>query len=97
MNLRELVATLEQLDEHQIICARKPWTGASEARVVLPDASLAVPSDIERAGFAYFLEVNVASEVLRVFGNKPPTLEEEVRLLIDYAENDAYPDWVYAR
>lgn len=44
-----------------------------------------------------FLEVHVAHEVLRVFDDKPPTMEEKLRLLIHYAENDAYPEWVYTR
>jgi hypothetical protein len=35
--------------------------------------------------------------VLGVFGEKPPSQEEKIALLVYYADNDAYPDWVYQR
>lgn len=56
-----------------------------------------MPADVDAAGYAYFLEVHVAKEVNRVSAEKSPTLDEMVRLLVHYAENDAYPDWVYSR
>lgn len=97
MLLRDVVANLNELDEDGIICVQRPWSGEAEARVVAPDDDLSVPADVQAAGFAYFLEVHVAKEVVGVFGEKPPTLDESVLLLVHYAENDAYPDWVYSR
>lgn len=96
MQLRELVANLEQIDKNQVIYVVQPWGSGAEARL-LPDDDVAVPDDVKRAGFAYFLEVHVAKEVLLVFEEKPASVDEKVRLLLDYAENDAYPDWVYHR
>ncbi len=92
-----MVLKLGTLDEDAIICAKRPWSGASEARVVEPNEDLSLPMEITNAGFAYLVEVHVAREIMEVFGDKSPTLAEQVQLLIHYAENDAYPDWVYAR
>lgn len=95
MQLQELIAQLEELDEGGIICAKRPWTASAEAELAAPDENLAVPEEVKRAGFVYFLEVSVAREVVGVFGGKPASPDEKVRLLIHYAENDAYPEWVY--
>ncbi|WP_437721249.1 hypothetical protein [Sorangium sp. So ce861] len=95
MTLDEAVRQLDTLDENAILCARPPWTPLSECVIALPDEDLGVPRHVKDAGLAYFLEVHVAHEVLRVFGDKPATHEERARLLIYYAENDAYPGWVY--
>jgi hypothetical protein len=97
VTLDEAVKQLDILDEDAILCVRQPWAPSAECVVVAPDENFAVPKHIKGAGLAYFLEVHVAREVLGVFGKKSPTHEEKVRLLIHYAENDAYPDWVYQR
>lgn len=93
--LADIINQLDGVDEGQIICARRPWSDQAEGLLALPDENLSVPNDVKAAGFEYFLEVFVAREVLQVFGNKPATLEDKIRLLIYYAENDAYPDWAY--
>ena len=95
--LQELIANLEQLDDDYIICVMKPWSPEASARLTLPNENEAVPDELKLCGFSYFLEVHVAKEVLEVFGAKPPSVDEKVRLLIEYAENDAYPAWVYDR
>ena len=97
VQLSELVASLEQIDHEQIICVMRPWTPDAEARLTPPDDDLGVPDEVKAAGFVYFLEVHVAKEVLGVFDEKPASVDEQVRLLLAYAENDAYPDWVYER
>lgn len=96
-NLQELITNLEQLDDDYIICAMKPWSPDASARLALPNANEAVPDDVKLCSFSYFLEVDIAKEVLEVFGEKPPSVVEKVRLLIEYAETDAYPAWVYER
>jgi hypothetical protein len=97
MKLDKAIAQLETLNKDGIICARAPWSSSSQCVVVSPDENLGVPKRFKDDGFIYFLEVNVAQEVLGVFDDVPhcPTQEEKVRLLIYYAENDAYPEWVY--
>ncbi len=96
MELQEVVLNLASLDEDAIICVQRPWSGLAEARVVKANLDLSVPVEITNAGFAYFVEVHVAREVLGILANSAPTLMDRVRLLLDYAENDAYPDWIYA-
>jgi hypothetical protein len=36
-------------------------------------------------------------KVLGVVTSHPPSLDEKLRLLLHYAEHDAYPDWVHER
>jgi|SRR6478609_4750837 len=97
MLLRELIAELETLDDDQIVCVMRPWTSDAEARLTPADERVSVPVEVKDAGFDYFLEVHVAKEVVGVFGDKPASVDEKVRLLLDYAATDAYPDWVYER
>jgi len=95
MNLEHIFDNLNQLPETICIFARKPWQPSSEAAAAPLGQNFEVPADLLSLGFEYFLEVRVAREVLEVFSNKPSTKENKLRLLIFYAENDAYPDWVY--
>jgi len=97
MTLEEAIRQLDTFDEYHMICVRRPWSPSAECVVVAPAENLAQPAHVREAGFEYFLEVFVAHEVLGVFGKKPPTLEEKIRLLIHYADYDAYPEWVYER
>jgi hypothetical protein len=48
-------------------------------------------------GFEYFLEVYLANELLESFGSKCRSVAERRDLIIHYAENDAYPDWIFDR
>ncbi|MBZ0237962.1 MAG: hypothetical protein K8M05_36960 [Deltaproteobacteria bacterium] len=93
MKLVEAIEKLSELDDDATICVRRPWTGDSECTVVAFDGKL--PEHIEAAGFDYFLEVDIALEVLEVFGDREPTLDQKLQLIIFYAENDAFPDWVH--
>ena len=94
--LQDVIRDLEALDRRAVICAKKPWTPESEALVALPDDDGGIPADVKAAGFVYFLERHVAEEVLEVFeDSQGVALEKRIALLIFYAENDAYPDWVY--
>jgi len=97
MTLNDVINQLGALDMGAIICVRRPWSPLAQCIVTAPAENLGIPPEVKAAGFDYFLEVHVAHEVLRVFDDKPPTMEEKLRLLIHYAENDAYPEWVYTR
>jgi hypothetical protein len=96
MNLGQLIDNLHELPEDQCIFARKPWTAESEAVAALLGKDFRVP-DLAVRGLVYFLEVPLIKEVLEVFGDRPASKKEKLNLLIFYAENDAYPDWVYKR
>ena len=47
-------------------------------------------------GHKYFLEASVARDVMDVLRSRPTpsSTDDACNLLIHYAENDAYPDWV---
>lgn len=93
--LAELLDHIHELPDSECIFARKPWPADSEAVTALLGEKHEVPSDITTLGFEYFLKVHVAKEVLEVLSGRKVSKDEKLRLLIFYAENDAYPDWVY--
>jgi hypothetical protein len=94
MTLEEAVENLDALDSDALICVSRPWSRTSEARVVsTPDGR--APKDVTEAGYEYFLGIDTAREVLEVFGKRTPSLTEKIDCLLYYAENDAYPTWVY--
>jgi len=92
MTLEDVVRDIESVDEKTTICARKPWTAGSEAQLVeTVDGRL--PTSIKEQGSVYFLEVYVARDILSQYVDVAQrTLEEKVKFLIYYAENDAFPD-----
>lgn len=93
--LSDVIAGLDEMSEDDVICARKPWESGSECLITRLDDELRVPEKVKAAGYEYFLDVPVAREALGVFGDRTPSHEEKVRLLIHYAVNDAYPEWAY--
>lgn len=95
MKLKEVLDLVNELSEDQVFFARRPWSQESEAEIGLLDADFRVPVNVTGRGFEYFLDVSVALEVLEVLKGRECTAEQRRELLIFYAENDAYPDWVY--
>jgi hypothetical protein len=95
MTLTDAVRQLDALDDGKVMCVRQPWSADAECMLVELGEDMRVPAQVEQAGLKYFLEVHVAKEVLGVFGDNPTALEDRVRLLLYYGENDAYPEWVY--
>jgi hypothetical protein len=95
MMLGNVLGQISQLENGEVIFAKKPWTLSSEADVGRLDIDFRVPKVISDRGLEYFLEVSVALEVLEVFGARKPTRGECRALLMYYAEHDAYPEWVY--
>jgi hypothetical protein len=95
MTLADIVNQLNGAARDQIICVRRPWSALAESTLAQLDENLSVPSNVKAAGFEYFLEVFLARDVLQAFSDKCAALDDKIRLLLFYAENDAYPDWVY--
>ncbi|MBP8811719.1 MAG: hypothetical protein KBG48_31840 [Kofleriaceae bacterium] len=95
------MAALSKLDDDEAtmdltVYARKPWTAASECTWVTHSRlSRRAQEAAQAAGFAYFLEASLVDEVLGVFGDHEPTPDEIRRVVIDYAECDAWPDWAH--
>lgn len=92
MTLHDAVELLDALDGEDIFYVRRPWTAAADCVVARYDGAAGASS---RDGMDYFLEASTAREVLAVFEGRATTMEERIRLLVYYAENDAFPDCVY--
>lgn len=97
MKLREALDRVEKMSQGDVIFARKPWTLESDAEIGTLDPDLRVPASVTARGFDYFLESSIANEALEVFGAYEATIGERRAMLLFYAENDAYPEWVYER
>jgi hypothetical protein len=50
---------------------------------------------VTQAGYDYFLEIDLALEVLEVLEGRSPSPDQKFELVLFYAKNDAFPDWVY--
>jgi hypothetical protein len=92
MILEMAIDQLDTLDEDATIFVKRPWSASSEARVSPLDKHSGVLAKLKADGFEYFLEVHVAREALGVFEPHVPTRAEKLRLLLYYAEHDAYPE-----
>jgi regulator of sirC expression with transglutaminase-like and TPR domain len=98
MKLGTLIERLPNgLNDSLCIFAAKPWSASSPAAAVQLDDGFQPPKEVTDQGLVYFLEVHVANETLEVFGDRTPTEAEKRDLLIFYAANDAFPEWVYKR
>jgi hypothetical protein len=97
MNLEQIISGLHELSDEACIFARKPWLPSSEATAAPLGENFEIPISVSALGFEYFLEVHVAREVLGVLGNRRSSKEDQLKLLMFYAENDAYPGWVYEK
>ena len=95
MMLEEALDQVDRLGDDKVIFARRPWTLDTEAEIVMLNVKFRNVDAIRNRDLEYFLEVSVAQEVLEVFGDREPTVEQTRALLLFYAEHDAYPDWVY--
>jgi len=93
MKLKEVIAELSALPVETYICARRPWTGESEAALVPFPEDLQIPAEVKERGFEYFLEVSTVNEVLEGFMKFSPTPAQIFDFVLYYAENDAFPDW----
>ena len=82
----DVISALASADPEAVIYASAPLTPCSEAMVCAEGES---PAALE-----YLLEVALAREILHVWANwrhgRQPTLEEEARAVIHYAQQDAY-------
>lgn len=94
MRLIDVVNSISHLQPDACICAKLPWTEHAEC-VVVEFENDRMPSSVEDEGYRYFLEIYLAQELLEVLKNKIKSVHDAVRLLIFYAQNDAYPDWVF--
>lgn len=96
VKLDEALATLVGLSEDEVVFARPPFSLGSTATIGFLDSEFQVPAEVKAEGFEYFLDAATAQEVMGVFGEYSPSRAETSEFLLFYAENDAFPDWVYS-
>lgn len=88
--LIDIVAKLHELDREDVIFVKPEWSANSEADVFRLTADCRVPEEVTRLGFKYFLEVDVARQVMDEFVNRPAaTLKDRCERLIHYVTHDA--------
>ncbi len=90
--LIEIVESLDLLDVDMTIYAQSPWTVNSAAIVALPPDRGGRPEMVEKLGFEYFLEVDLAREFLADWLSSisiHPNALMSCERLIGYATNDA--------
>ena len=91
MKLLDVVSRVHQLDAELTIYAKPPWCSGSEVSLAPEPDDALVPEPLSSQGFAYFLEIHIAREVVP----NPSGLESSATLeawcarLVRYAENDA--------
>jgi hypothetical protein len=95
MTLEEVIKKRKKIDGEFIVAMQLPWSQQAECVLVLPDEDGCMPAETKALGFKNLLSVDEMNEVLEVFGRKRVSDVERARLVMYYAENDAYPDWVY--
>jgi hypothetical protein len=87
--LLDAISALAFADPEATIYAAMPFTSHSEAMVCVEPEDAGSP-----AGLSYLLEVDLARDVLEVWGQwrngKKPTPDEATTAVIYYAEHDAY-------
>jgi len=95
MKLADALDQVYEMPEDAVILARRPWTSTTDAAICHLDNCFRIPKALADEGLEYFLEATVAKEVLEVLASRESTPENRRTLLIYYAENDAFPNWVY--
>lgn len=94
MNLREIIHEIESLSDDLVIFASKngDWNLDAPAALILSADMESVGVNLE--GLFYFLEVEIAKEVLFVWkewrDGCEPSKDERIEALFYYANNDAY-------
>ena len=98
MKLREILANYANLDDDYLIFAEADpvWTCDSEAMLIPYSEDLGTSLEVEGIEMRYVLEVYLVKEVMEDWCEwrncLGPTLEQICRVIIYYAENDAFPE-----
>lgn len=94
MTLHDAVIKALHLDDSdEVIFAKKPWNAAAEAILdFLVDDT--VPASISDQGYEYFLESDIVNQLQEFKEEEKLSDTKFVDLIIYYAMNDAYPDWI---
>jgi hypothetical protein len=93
MLLREAIFAIEGMGNRFVVCAREPFLGDSEARLVELTEAFEVPRAVLSEGFVYFLGSEDVADLRKIGTGASLTAERVVDLICHYAVFDAYPDW----
>ena len=89
--LRNVLASIEDIDDEATIYAQQPWRPDSATAIARMDEEA---SEATARGLAYFLEVAIVREAVEVWGTwregRQPTPDERCEAAIHYAVNDAF-------
>ncbi len=95
MKLREIIDAVASTSDDLCIVARRPWSAESDARLVQLDEDYGVPAHALADGYEYFLELSVILEEVLFPATSVLSPDQKFDLVLYYAENDAYPEWVF--
>jgi hypothetical protein len=95
MKLRDIIDAVASTSDDMCIVARRPWHGDSDARLVQLDADGGLPPHARADGYEYFLELSVILEDVLSPATAVLTPDQKFGLVLYFAENDAYPEWVF--
>jgi hypothetical protein len=98
VRLADIIARLSEFDIDDTIYAREPWTEGSDAMVATEpqpedwEAGGLPPPEATEAGLSYFLEINLAMELVEdwiEYLDADPGASAICERVIQYAINDA--------
>lgn len=92
MQLREILLKSDELDENDVVYAKRPWSLEAEAKVVGFAHGDTVGRHLQDAPFEYFLEAPLIADIRLQVADRVGDPEEALRILLYYAENDAFPE-----
>lgn len=87
--LIDLITRIDEFDEEEVIFVKGPWEPGSEARLFRLTSEGRAPAEAEALGFTYFLEVDVARQVLDEFVDSAASEDRKCTRIIQYATYDA--------
>lgn len=94
MTLQEILNDIEHVSDEFVIFATRDGDWRLDSPAALLHLEEAMTTDVDPGGLTYFLEAEIANEVLKVWkawrDGREPSEHERVHALLYYANNDAY-------
>lgn len=91
MKLREILNKSEELGEYDVVYAKRPWSLDSEACVIRYEPDESVPRLLSDLSYEYFLESALIRDIRKQVEDAGEPMAEALRIIVFYAENDAFP------
>lgn len=93
LTLVDAVFGICEMPANRLLCARPPFTWASESVIATFTAGYHVPIDIQAAGFVYVLGQEDVREIVLTSSSKQASRKTVAELVCHYALLDSYPAW----